>query len=161
MRLRVRPGNGPGGGTPGLQRGRALEKRSDLCLHLRSDTDERPGSTLHLPASTPEREGTSLGLLIDAYGNDYYKEQHRIVSEFGEGWLYYSFTNFTTDRDEPKLAYIKGIDWYGTPAAIGAGIYLRDIPGTCESEDVNAMGLEAEPSDETAAGVRSLRRHGA
>ena len=39
------------------------------------------------------REGTSLGLLIDAFGNDYYKEQHRIASEFGEGWIYYSFSN--------------------------------------------------------------------
>ena len=36
------------------------------------------------------REGSSLGLLIDAFGNDYYKEQHRIVSSFGAGWLYYS-----------------------------------------------------------------------
>ena len=95
-----------------------------------------------------QREGSSLGLLIDAFGNDYYKEQHRIVSTAGEGWLYYSFTNFTTGRDEPKASYIKSVDWYGTPAAIGAGIYLRDIPGTCESEEVNARGLETEPSDE-------------
>jgi len=97
----------------------------------------------------PSREGTThQQLLLDAFGSDVFKEQYRILSSFGEGWLYYSFTNFTTGRDEPKLAYIKSIDWYGTPAAIGAGIYLRDIPGTCESEDVNAMGLEAEPSDE-------------
>ena len=33
-------------------------------------------------------------------------------------------------------------------AAIGAGIYRRDIPGTCESEEVNARGLEATPSNE-------------
>ena len=56
------------------------------------------------------REGSSLGLLIDAYGNDYYKEQHRIVSGFGAGWLYYSFLNPATGRDEPKATYIKGID---------------------------------------------------
>ena len=67
------------------------------------------------------REGSSLGLLIDAFGNDYYKEQHRIVSSFGAGWLYYSFTNPATGRDEPKATYIKGIDWEGNPAAIGAG----------------------------------------
>ena len=92
------------------------------------------------------REGSSLGLLIDAFGNDYYKEQHRIVSSFGAGWLYYSFTNPATGRDEPKYSYIKRIDWEGNPAAIGAGIYRRDIPGTCESEEVNALGLEAAPS---------------
>ena len=95
-----------------------------------------------------QREGSSLGLLIDAFGNDYYKEQHRIVSTAGEGWLYYSFTNFATGRDEPKASYIKSVDWYGTPAAIGAGIYLRDIPGTCESAEVNAMGLETARSNE-------------
>ena len=94
------------------------------------------------------REGSSLGLLIDAFGNDYYKEQHRIVSSFGAGWLYYSFTNPATGQNEPKYSYIKRIDWEGNPAAIGAGVYRRDIPGTCESEEVNAMGLEDDPSNE-------------
>ena len=94
----------------------------------------------------PEREGTSRGLLIDVFGNDYYKEQHRITSGFGEGWLYYSFTNFATGRDEPKATYIKSIDWNGTPAGIGAGIYLRDIPGSCNREEVNAAGLLGAPS---------------
>ena len=92
------------------------------------------------------REGSSLGLLIDAFGNDYYKEQHRIVSSFGAGWLYYSFTNPATGRDEPKASYIKGIDWEGNLAAIGAGVYRRDLPGTCWSEEVHALGLEADPS---------------
>ena len=94
------------------------------------------------------REGSSLGLVIDAFGNDYYKEQHRIVSSFGAGSLYYSFTNPATGRDEPKASYIKSIDWEGNLAAIGAGIYRRDIPGTCESEEVNALALEATPSNE-------------
>ena len=33
-------------------------------------------------------------------------------------------------------------------AAIGAGVYRRDIPGTCESTEVNAALLEADPSNE-------------
>ena len=94
------------------------------------------------------REGSSLGLLIDAFGNDYYKEQHRIVGSFSAGWLYYSFTNPVTGRDEPKYSYIKRIDWEGNLAAIGAGIYRRDIPGTCEGQEVNALALEATPSNE-------------
>ena len=123
-------------------------KSGPIYVFISEATPLSDQARLFIFPPAPEREGTSLGLLIDAYGNDYYKEQHRIVSEFGAGWLYYSFTNFTTGRDEPKLAYIKSVDWYGTPAAIGAGIYLRDIPGTCESEEVNAMGLEADPSEE-------------
>ena len=96
----------------------------------------------------PSREGAPWGLLIDAFGNDWYEEQYRLVSNFGEGWIYYSFTNPTTGRDEPKASYLKSIDWDGNLASIGAGIYRRDIPGTCESEEVNAMGLEDDPSNE-------------
>ena len=70
------------------------------------------------------------------------------MSNFGAGWLYYSFTNPATGRDEPKATYIKRIDWEGNLAAIGAGIYRRDLPGTCWSEEVNAEALEAAPSAE-------------
>ena len=92
-------------------------------------------------------EGSSLGLLIDAFGNDYYREQNRIVRNFGEGLLHYSFTNPVTGRDEPKVSYIKRIEWEGNLAASGAGIYRRDLPGTCWSEEVNALGLEDNPSN--------------
>ncbi len=94
-----------------------------------------------------EREGGSLGLLIDVYGNDYYKEQHRIASGFGEGFIYYSFLNPATGRDEPKATYIKSIDWEGNSAAIGVGIYRRDLPGTCRIEEVNAAMLDSDPSE--------------
>ena len=96
----------------------------------------------------PSREGAPWGLLIDSFGNDWFKEQHRIVSNFGEGWMYYSFTNPETGRDEPKFAYLKSLVWEGTPAAIGAGVYPRDIPAACRREEVNARGLEADPSPE-------------
>ena len=96
----------------------------------------------------PSREGVSWGLLIDVYGNDIVKEFTRVVGSFGEGWVYYSFKNPATDRNEPKASYVKGIDWDGTHAGIGAGIYRRDIPGTCNSEEVNAMLLDSEPSNE-------------
>ena len=58
------------------------------------------------------------------------------MSAVDEGWIYYAFRNPATDREEPKASYVKSIDWDGNPAAIGAGIYRRDIPGTCESEEV-------------------------
>ena len=93
------------------------------------------------------REGGSLGLLIDVYGNDYYKEQHRIASGFGEGFIYYSFLNPATGRDEPKATYIKSIDWQGNSAAIGVGVYRRDLPGTCRIEEVSAAMLDSDPSE--------------
>ena len=94
------------------------------------------------------REGSSLGLVIDTFGHDYYKEQHRIVSGFGEGWIFYSFPNQATDQDEPKATYIKGIDWEGNAAAIGAGIHRRDLPSTCWREEVNATQLDEHPSSQ-------------
>ena len=99
----------------------------------------------------PSREGEPWGLLIDTFGNDWYLEQHRIVNQVGEGWIYYSFTNPVTGRDEPKVSYLKSIDWDGTLATIGAGVYRRDLPGTCRSEEVNALLLEDEPSNERLA----------
>ena len=94
------------------------------------------------------REGNPWGPLPDGFGGQWYEEQHRLVSNFGEGWIYYTFTNPVTGMDAPKASYLKGLDWDGTPASIGAGIYRRDLPGTCRSEEVNAMGLDADPSKE-------------
>ena len=89
-----------------------------------------------------------MGPLIDAFGNDFFSEGQRIVNNFGEGWLYYSFTNPATGQDGPKASYIKSIDWEGNPAAIGAGIYRRDLPGTCQREEVNATQLDEHPSSQ-------------
>ena len=96
----------------------------------------------------PSTEGLPRGLVIDVFGNEYYRGLNRIVSSYGEGWVHYSFTNPATGRNEPKISYVKSIDWDGTPAAIGAGVYRRDIPGTCWREEVNAMDLEDDPSPE-------------
>ena len=95
----------------------------------------------------PSLEGEPWGPLIDAFG-DYYEELYRVMSAVDEGWIYYAFRNPETGRDEPKASYVKSIDWDGNAAAIGAGIYRRDLPGTCESEEVNARGLEENPSNE-------------
>ena len=96
----------------------------------------------------PSREGSAWGSLVDNFGNDIVSELDRIMSIVDSGWLYYAFLNPATGNDEPKASYVKRIDWEGNPAVIGAGIYRRDIPGTCESEEVNAMGLEGDPSNE-------------
>ena len=96
----------------------------------------------------PSREGRPWGSLVDNFGNDIVSELDRIMSTVDSGWLYYAFRNPATDREEPKASYVKRIDWEGNPAVIGAGIYRRDIPGTCESEEVNALGLEGDPSRE-------------
>ena len=122
-------------------------KSGSIYVFISEVTPLSDQARLFIFPPAPEREGSSLGLLIDVFGNDYYKEQHRIVSQFGEGWLYYSFLNPATGRDEPKATFIRGIDWYGTPDAIGAGIYRRDIPATCERDEVNAAMLAADPSN--------------
>ena len=103
----------------------------------------------------PSREGVPQGPLIDIYGSDFALEGDRVVSQFGEGWSYYSFANPATGREEPKASYFKAIDWNGAPARIGAGIYRRDIPGTCRGDEVNAAMLDADPSQ---AGLQEFVR---
>ena len=41
---------------------------------------------------TPQGKGSRGDLLIDIFGNDWFREQHRIVNSAGDGWIYYSFT---------------------------------------------------------------------
>ena len=106
------------------------------------------GSIPYVYPPAPSREGSAWGSLVDNFGNDIVSELDRIMSIVDSGWLYYAFLNPATGNDEPKASYVKRIDWDGNPAVIGAGIYRRDIPGTCESEEVNAGGLEAAPSKE-------------
>ena len=96
----------------------------------------------------PSREGQPWGVVIDAFNNDLFVDLYRIMSSVSAGWAYASFTNPATGRDEPKASYLISLDWDGTPAAIGAGIYRRDVPGTCVSAEVNAQRLEEDPSPE-------------
>ena len=70
------------------------------------------------------------------------------MNQVGEGWIYYSFTNPATGRDEPKASYLKSIDWDGALATIGAGVYRRDLPGTCGREEVNATQIHEHPSNQ-------------
>ena len=95
----------------------------------------------------PSKEGVPWGDLVDIFGSDLVLEFVRLLNSFDEGWTYYDFTNPASEKSEPKAAYVKAIDWNGVPAAIGAGIYQRDIPGTCNKDDVNATVLAAEPSN--------------
>ena len=106
------------------------------------------GSMAFVFPPNPSREGTAWGPLVDDYGTDFVSEHFRMTSIVDAGWLYYSFLNPTTGRTEPKASYLIEIDWKGNRAAVGAGIYRRDIPGTCDSAEVNAALLESEPSEQ-------------
>ena len=60
-----------------------------------------------------------------------------------KGWFYYSTLNPQTGNREFKVSYLIEIDWKGERAVIGAGLYARDLPGTCHAEDVNAASVSA------------------
>ena len=97
----------------------------------------------------PSREGQLWGEAIDDYGTDLFYETYRMMSLVDSGWLYYSFPNPATGREAPKASYVIEVDWDGSRAAIGAGLYARDLPGTCYPDEVSAAVLEAAPSDQT------------
>ncbi len=110
-------------------------------------TEDWAQSIVHVFPPRPSQEGHPWGSLVDNFGTDFYFELNRVMSIVDEGWLHYSFTNFTTGRDEPKSSYVKRVDWNGGAAAVGAGIYRRDLPGTCNSAEVNAAALDADPTE--------------
>ena len=118
-----------------------------IFVDLLADPREAPLAHIAVFPPDPSREGPS-GPLVDDFGTDYFHELHRTLSIVDCGWIYYAFTNFVSGVYEPKSTYVKVIDWDGHRAAIGAGIYLRDLPGTCNSAEVNAAALDAGPSDE-------------
>lgn len=95
----------------------------------------------------PSLENVVAATLPDAFGPSIFAEGIRIVEEFGGGWWHYERTNPATGIREPKVSYLMGVDVAGTPAAIGAGIYRRDLPGACAPEHVNAGIVDANPSD--------------
>ena len=97
----------------------------------------------------PSREGGVWGEAIDDFGNDLFYEIYRMTRAVDAGWTYYSFPNPATGKKSAKASYIIETDWDGEPAVIGAGIYSRDWPGTCYSDEVNAAALGAAPSAET------------
>ena len=97
------------------------------------------------PTNEPQ-EGQRFVPFIDRFGSDYFREILRIMDNFGGGWIYYSFRNPATGRDEPKVSYLARVDRNGIRTEFGAGIYLRDLPGTCDAADVNAALLAAEPN---------------
>lgn len=136
-------------GTEAARRAFHEEKRwrSGSIYVFVSELSPAPGAArLFVFPPDPSREGIPTGLLIDNFGSDLALEGDRVVSRFGEGWSYYSFANPATGREEPKASYVKAIDWNGVPSRIGAGIYRRDIPGTCHGEEINAAMLDADPS---------------
>ena len=95
------------------------------------------------------REGVSWGRRIDAFGSDIADEISRVAGSRGEGWIYYALTDPATAMAEPRIAYVKEIDWAGTPATIGAGICRRDLPATCRQSEANATNLTDSPSPES------------
>ncbi len=95
----------------------------------------------------PAREEWETFDRSDIFGTDRQVEAVRIIEEFGGGWWYYTFTNPVTGTPAPKASYILPVDWNGTPAFIGSGVYRRDFPGACEREEVNADRLAGDPSN--------------
>lgn len=93
--------------------------------------------------------GSAVGDLVDGFGTDVIAHDKQVLDIVDRGWTYARFRNPSTGIEEPKVSYVIRLEWEGHDAFIGAGIYLRDRPGTCRPEHVNAAALEADPNDAT------------
>ena len=103
-----------------------------------------------LHAANPVREVTDPATFddrTDDFGTDIIAEAVRVVRTNGSGFWYYQFTNPDTGRVDPKASYVVKVDWRGTSAILGAGVYLRDLPSTCRDNEVSATELAANPTN--------------
>lgn len=81
----------------------------------------------------PDLVGTDFSDLTDPDGFRIVPEMRRILADFGEGYVYYHFTNPATGKDEPKVAFVKRVSLDGHDYILGAGLYVaspqcRSVP---------------------------------
>lgn len=104
-------------------------------------------SVVHVFPPDPSRQGMVWGDPLFSFGQDYFTEVHRVLSLVDSGWTYYATTDPSTGLTSPKSSFVIRAEWNGNPVAIGAGIYERDLPGTCTAHDVSAWMLTSEGGD--------------
>ena len=121
-------------------------KSGEIYLYVLELKPSAAEATVLVHAAQPDREQTVWGSLPDAYGDDIIAEGVRVVRANGSGWWYYAFPNPVTGSLEPKASYVMAVDWDGTPAFIGSGIYVRGVPGACGGGAVDSTALQAAPS---------------
>ncbi len=110
-----------------------------------TERPEEPKTLVYPPA--PSRESLIWPEVVDVFGTGLDSETYRLLEIVDAGWLYYSFPNPATGKHTAKASYISEVDWNGERAALGAGIYARDLPGTCDPGEVHAAGMAANQSD--------------
>lgn len=110
------------------------------------------GSTAIVYPPDPSREGLEWSLAMDRFGPDprNARADPALAAEQAEGtWRYYEWRNPATGETELKTGYVIAVDWDGTPAFIGTGVYEPDLPGACNPGTVNAWLLTVEPSEDS------------
>ena len=89
-------------------------------------------------STDPTRDGQYLGDLEDSTGYRFVEEEARTLPLFGEQVMYYEFPNPATGAVEPKISYIRLMEFGGHEYILGAGIYVptrsvcRDMPTASE-----------------------------
>ena len=128
-------------------------RSGDYYVFVDGIAESAQESTIFVYPPEPSFEGSTwgdaVGDLVDGFGTDVIAHDKQVLDIVDRGWTYASFRNPSTGIEEPKASYVIRLDWEGHASFIGAGIYLRDRPGTCRPEQVDARDLDADPSDET------------
>ncbi len=76
-------------------------------------------------AAHPNREGRDLLQEHDAAGKQFHKDFIGVVRESGSGWVDYMFPRPRRSTPEVKWSYVCGTSVDGTPALVGAGVYVE------------------------------------
>ncbi|MCJ2142204.1 cache domain-containing protein [Methylobacterium sp. E-066] len=76
-------------------------------------------------AAHPNREGRDLLQEHDAAGKQFHKDFIGVVRESGSGWVDYMFPRPRRSTPEVKWSYVCATIVDGTPALVGAGVYVE------------------------------------
>ncbi len=118
-----------------------------MYIFVASLVDNSQDAVLSVHPARPDLEGRAFGPSPDRFGEDFLGHLIRTVQINGEGWAYYEFSNPATGVTELKMSYMMEINWDGVDSFIGAGLYVRDVPGTCDPSEVNASMVDSTRSD--------------
>lgn len=92
----------------------------------------------------------------DADGFRYVQRFLYVVEGFGGGFVYYRFHNPATERAEPKITYVHGLEVDEGPIYLGAGFYPDAVPGACAETVVRASLVQTMADLETFVACAAL-----
>ena len=137
--------------SQGLQRARSefrktkwFDKDRNIYIYVEGNKPTAAEAMVYVFPPDPTKEARVWGnAFIDKFGNSYYPETHRILSQYGSGWTYYSSTSGGQHREDYKAGYMVEVSVGSEKITVGSGLYEADTPIACRDTHRSARRVVA------------------